>query len=115
MGEITAANIILALLVLKPTGHEAGKDEATVEKRKAESQKELLEKINLTGFEERSQNEQKEARELITEYACILALSDMDLGKTSLVKHSIWLTDQPHSMSVIGKFHQVCMRKLRSI
>ena len=29
----------------------------------------------------------------MTEYASILAMSDMDLGKTSLVKHSIRLTD----------------------
>ena len=31
--------------------------------------------------------------EVITEYASIIAMSDMDLGKTSLVKHSIRLTD----------------------
>ena len=37
VGEITAANIILALLAPKPTGHKAGKNEATVEKRKTES------------------------------------------------------------------------------
>ena len=35
----------------------------------------------------------KEAWELITEYASIFAMIDMDLGKTSLVKHSIRLTD----------------------
>ena len=41
VGEIAAANIILALLVLKPTGHEAGKGEATTGKRKYESQKRI--------------------------------------------------------------------------
>ena len=40
-----------------------------------------------------SQNEQKETWELITEYTSIFAMSDMDLGKASLVKHSIRLTD----------------------
>ena len=42
-----------------------------------------------------SQNEQKEAWELITEYASILAMSDMNMGETSLVKDSISLTDDP--------------------
>ena len=55
--------------------------------------KELLDKIDLTGLGEWSKNEQKEAQELITEYAGIFAMSDIDLGKTSLVKHSIRLTD----------------------
>ena len=90
--EIAAANIIPALLAPKPTGHGVGEKEATVEKRKTESQKEL-DKIDLTGLGEWSQNEQKEAWELITEYTGIFAMSDMDLGKTSLVKHNIRLTD----------------------
>ena len=51
VGEITAANIILALLTPKPTGNEAGKGEATAEKRKSESQKELLDKTDLKGLE----------------------------------------------------------------
>ena len=93
MGEITAADIILALLAQKPTGHESGKGEATAGKRKYESQKEILDKIDLTGLGERSQNEQKEVQELLTEYASIFATSDMDLGKTSLVKHIIILMD----------------------
>ena len=40
VGEIAATNILLALLVPKPTGHEAGKVEAAAGKRKSESQKE---------------------------------------------------------------------------
>ena len=35
----------------------------------------------------------KRAWELVTEYASIFAMSNMDLGKSSLVKHSIRLTD----------------------
>ena len=48
MEEITAANIIPALLAPKPTGNGAGEKEATVEKRETESQKGLLDKIYLT-------------------------------------------------------------------
>ena len=33
VGKIAAANIILALLAPKPTGHETGKNEATAEKK----------------------------------------------------------------------------------
>ena len=36
---------------------------------------------------------QQEARDLIYEYACIFSQNDLDLGKTSIVKHSIKLTD----------------------
>ena len=93
VGEITTANIILALLAPKPTGHELGKGEATARKRKFENQKELSDKIDLTGLGDWSWNEQKETWELITEYPSIFAISDMDFGKTSLLKHSIRLTD----------------------
>ena len=82
--KIAAANIIPALLAPKPTGHEADKAESTTEKKKNESQKELY-KIDLTGFGECSQNEQEKAWKLITEYINIFAMSNMDLGKTSLV------------------------------
>ena len=100
----------------KPTGHGAGEKEASAEKRKTESQKELLDKIDLTGLGEWSQNEKKnDSQELITEYAGIFAMSDMDLGKTSLVKHSIRIQITPHSRSFINEFHPVCMRKLGSI
>ena len=50
VGEITGANIILALLAPKPTGHESGKGKATTGKRKYESKIELLDKIDLTGL-----------------------------------------------------------------
>ena len=93
MGEITAANIIAALLTPKPTGHGADEKEATVKKRETESQKELLGQIGLMGLEEWSGNEQEEAQELTTVYTGISSMNDMDLGKTSLVKHSIRLTD----------------------
>ena len=66
VGEISAATLF-QLLAPKPTGYEAGKDKATAEKKSAESQKELLDKIDLTGLGEWSHNKQKEVWELITE------------------------------------------------
>ena len=44
-------------------------------------------------MEEWSGVEQKEVQELKTEYASTFVMSDMALGGTSLVKHSIKLTD----------------------
>ena len=61
VGEIAAVNIIPALLVPKLTGHGLGEKEAPAKKGETENQKELLDKIDLTGLEEWSGNEQKEA------------------------------------------------------
>ena len=36
---------------------------------------------------------QQEAHNLICEYACIFTRNDLDLGKTSIIKHCIKLTD----------------------
>ena len=36
---------------------------------------------------------QQEAWDLIREYACIFSWNDLDLGKTSIIKHSIKLTN----------------------
>ena len=36
---------------------------------------------------------QQEARDLICEYAFIFSQNDLDLGKTSIIMHSIKLTD----------------------
>ena len=59
MGEITVANIIPILLAQKPAGHDAVKGEATDGKRIYENQKELLEKIDLIGLGDWSQNIKK--------------------------------------------------------
>ena len=81
VGEIAAANIISALLTQNTTKHEAGKGEFTTEKKKYESQKELLDKIDLTGLGEWSQNEQENAWELITENASIFAMNGHGFGQ----------------------------------
>ena len=102
-------------LALKQTEDKSGKGEATTWKRKDESPKELLDKIDLTGLRDWSQDEEKEAWQLIIEYASIFAMSDMDLGKTSLVKHSIRLCITLHLRRVIGRSYQAWMRKSGNI
>ena len=53
----------------------------------------ILHKIDLPGNDDWDPKMQQEAQDLICEYACIFWQNDLDLGKTSIVKHSIKLTD----------------------
>ena len=50
---------------------------------------ELFEKLDLKGIEDWLETEQAEVHELMTEYQHLFALSDLELGCTSLVKHRI--------------------------
>ena len=50
---------------------------------------ELFEKLDLKGIEEWSEIEQAEVHELLTKFQHLFALSDLELGCTSLVKHRI--------------------------
>ena len=49
--------------------------------------------INLTGLWDWILDDQREAWKLIVEYASIFTMHDINLGRASLVKHSIRLTD----------------------
>ena len=49
----------------------------------------LFEKLNLKGIEEWSEIEQAEVHESMTKFQHLFALSDLELGCTSLVKHRI--------------------------
>ena len=93
VGESTAANVILALVALKLAKDVSDKGEATAQKGKGNSQKGLLDIIDLTGLKELGMDEQKEAQDLLTEYTSIFVMSDMDMGNTSLVKHSTRFID----------------------
>ena len=55
------ANVILTLLALRPIEDDSVRGEATVPQRKSDSQKELLENINLTGLYDWSLDDKKEA------------------------------------------------------
>ena len=55
--------------------------------------KDLLEKLNLSGMEEWKLQLQQQAQDLICKFACIFSQNDLDLGKTSIVKHSIKVND----------------------
>ena len=53
----------------------------------------ILQKTDLSGIDKWDPKMQQEAQDLICKYACIFSQNDLDLGKTSIVKHSIKLPD----------------------
>ena len=55
--------------------------------------KDIQQKLNLSGMEEWEPPLQKAAQDLIYKFACIFSQDDLDLGKTSIVKHSIKVND----------------------
>ena len=54
---------------------------------------EILQKVDLLGTTDWDSAEQWDAHNLIHDYAFIFSWNDLNLGRTSIVKHSIKLTD----------------------
>ena len=54
----------------------------------------VLEALDLQGLKEWHESEQKQARELLLKWEHLFAHSNLDLGKTALIKHKIQLTDE---------------------
>ena len=55
--------------------------------------KDILPKLNLSRMEEWELQLRQAAQDLICEFTCIFCQDDLDLGKTSIVKHSIKVND----------------------
>ena len=55
--------------------------------------RDILQNLDLSGIEEWEPQLQQEAQYLICKFACIFYQNDLDLGKTSIVKHSIKIND----------------------
>ena len=55
--------------------------------------KDILQKLDLPEMKDWEPSLQKVAQELICEFTCIFSQDDLDLGKTSIVKHSIKVND----------------------
>ena len=55
--------------------------------------KHILQKFNLSRMEEWELQLQQEAQDPICKFACIFSQNDLDLSKTSIVKHSIKAND----------------------
>ena len=61
-------------------------------------------KINLSGIQSWSAHLQKNIKDLLTEDGSQLALDDLDLGRSSVVKHKMKLTTLL-SIKGIGTYH----------
>ena len=68
--------------------------ESDSEEIKEERLEKLFSKLDLSGCEDWSTDNQESIRELITNYEHLFALDTLELGKTSLVKHKIVLDDE---------------------
>ena len=53
-----------------------------------------MDALDLQGLQEWPESEQKQARELLLKWEHLFAHSNLDLGKTALIKHKIQLTDR---------------------
>ena len=85
LGRVMPANQVP--LVVLPTG--------TSEKSNSNPQKgRVLEALDLQSLREWPKPEKEQARELLLKWEHLFACSDLDLGKTALIKHKIEVTDQ---------------------
>ena len=103
VGTATAANILPPMLSPKTLVTEEGNLDDTPLKEKSPSTEkhvatwewmnELFTTLDLSGLDTWDPSLEEETRSLIKEYAHIFSMGDMDLGKTSVIKHNIKVTD----------------------
>ena len=55
--------------------------------------KDILQKLNFSGMKDWEPSLQKAAQDFICKFTCIFSQDDLDLGKTSIVKHSSKVND----------------------
>ena len=63
-------------------------------KEKNERMSKILEKLNLTGIESWTKQQQSSVRKLLEEYQHLFALNLKELGRTSLAQHETKLNDK---------------------
>ena len=103
VARVAAANIVppkLAPKVIPKTERERGTE--SVANANSNTQiplsKEKLDnyfsKLDLSETKDWSEGEEREVKDLITEFGFLFALDDLEFGRISIVKHSIKLTDE---------------------
>ena len=85
VGQVTPANQVLLVVHLTRTAEETNT---------WASKGWVLKALDLQGLTEWPESEQKWARELLLKWEHLFVHSDLDLGKTALIKHKIQVTDQ---------------------
>ena len=85
-------------------------------KEKGERMSKILEKLDLTGIESWTEQQQCSVMKLLEEYQHLFALNLKELGKTSLVQHEIRLNATIHLLRRgIGGYLLISMKKLENI
>ena len=72
----------------------AGTHSATIVSDEKERRELLRDKLNLEGYQNWDEDDQRRANQLFEDYHDIFALGSLELGKTSLVKHAIKLDNE---------------------
>ena len=103
VGMVTAANIVPSTQT--PNRQEL-KDHENIQCKSAHTDlsegkihqeeidpEDIFQKINLSGIADLDPTIQQDVQDLICECTCIFSQNDLDLGETSIIKHSIKLTD----------------------
>ena len=84
VGRVTPANQVpLVVLLMESSGESTHGPQKYC----------ILEELNCQGLKEWSKEEEHQARKLLVKWKHLFAHSDLDLGKTSLIKHQIDFTD----------------------
>ena len=121
VGIVTAANIVPPVQMADRHGlkenekvqsksAQTGVLEGEIQQEYVEA-KDIVQKIDLSGIADWDPAIQQDSHNLISEYACIFLHNDLDLGKTSIVKHSIKLTDPTLFKVCYRRIHLECMKK----
>ena len=85
IGKVTATNWVppvTPMRTLRESAHDPQKAKGCI-----------LDALDIQGLKDWSKKEWNQARELLVKWEHLFANSDLDLGKTSLIKHCIKLTD----------------------
>ena len=105
VAQVAAANVVLPMLVPKiPQESEKHEDkrmkspymssETPIKVQLTQEQLEkLFDKIDFSRIKDLGNEDQEEVWKLIKDFGFLFALNDLDLGKISIVKHTIKLTD----------------------
>ena len=96
--ELAADQILSASVTSNPVGTAVGTMEGKGtsgggSKSEPDNGDWLMEKLDLSGLETWPEHLQHQARALLKNHASLFAKHDLDMGRTSLVKHKIVLTD----------------------
>ena len=88
VGDLTPCNTVPPIIA-----PDEGNDQEVMTEPTDEEKEQLLAQMDLSGLDKWTAEEKEEALALLREYACIFSKNDLDLGKTSIVKHKIEVTD----------------------